>query len=164
MRQMTPGTTNPSPNQDHNSSSHSKSWFYHSIRGPQKSGAASITSTHQRFAEVATQGLIQELQPRSPKALCDLGQALLRLCSVRVEGTAVPGLQFWVGGAGGAAKRLDGLTVWLRIYWQDFSQAWRRSHDGNKEQKTSSKLLQKTSSSAFPWLRFPGPLTHKAHQ
>lgn len=118
MRQMTPGTTNPSPNQDYDSSSHSKSWFYHPIRGPQKSGAASITSTHQRFAEAATQDLIQELQPRSPKALCDLGQALLRLCSVRVEGTAVPGLQFWVGGAGGAAKRLDGLTVWLRIYWQ----------------------------------------------
>lgn len=30
----------------------------------------------------------------------------------------MPGLQFWVGGAGGAKKRLDGLMVWLRIYWQ----------------------------------------------
>lgn len=30
----------------------------------------------------------------------------------------MPGLQFWEGGAGGAAKRLDGLMVWLRIYWQ----------------------------------------------
>lgn len=62
--------------------------------------------------------MIQELQPRSPKAHSDLGQALLWLCSVRVEGTAVPGLQFWVGGARGAAQRLHGLMAWLRIYRQ----------------------------------------------
>lgn len=67
--------------------------------------------------EIATQGVIRNCSQGHPK-LCDLGQALLWLCSVRVEGTAVPGLQFWEGGAGGAAKRLDGLMVWLRIYWQ----------------------------------------------
>lgn len=67
----------------------------------------------------------------------------------------MPGLQFWVGGAGGAAKRLEGLMVRLRIDWQGRISA--EPGDAATMGIKSKKLLQTPPENAFicisldPW-------------